>query len=113
MYKTISYSQDFLGNEDMQVMHCYPENYLLFILDPTASFSAISFLFETFLTFYPKHQNISSQIIIVGTSRKRPRPVIFLLFLSLDAWSGLSVRYMYYAIQSTLKTLCDNTSELN
>ena len=39
MYKTMSYSQDFLGNEDMQVMHCYPENYLLFILDPTASLS--------------------------------------------------------------------------
>ena len=42
MYKTMSYFQDFRGDEDMQVMHCYiryPENYLLFILDPTASLS--------------------------------------------------------------------------
>ena len=109
MYKTISYSQDFLGDEDMQVMHCYPENYLLFILDPTASFSCL----KPFLTFYPKHQNISTKIIIVGTSRKRPRPVIFLLFLPFDAWSDLCVRYMYYATQSILKTLCDNTAELN
>ena len=113
MSKTISYSQDFLGDEDMQVMHRYPENYLLFILDPKRLLAPYNFFLKLFLTFYPKHQNISTQINIVGSSRKRPRPVIFLLFLPLDAWSDLCVRYMYCATQSILKTLCDNTVELS
>ena len=80
MYKTISYSQDFLGDEDMQVMHCYPENYLLFILDPTASLSNESLILplnsylkliflKLFLTFYPKHHDISTKIIITTLFR--------------------------------------------
>ena len=97
MYKKMSYSQDFLGDEDMQVMNCYPENYLLFILDPTASLSNESLILP--LNSYLKLIFFKTFFDLLS---KTPR--------------YFHQNYYYYAIQSILKTLCDNicdTAELN
>ena len=97
MYKKMSYSEDFLGDEDMQVMNCYPENYLLFILDPTASLSNESLILP--LNSYLKLIFFKTFFDLLS---KTPR--------------YFHQNYYYYAIQSILKTLCGNicdAAELN